>query len=284
MGDEYSEFIPDMIKQQREIARFKEKQKFQRELARNTAMEKHINHAISAIYKTGNGTAFTIKEIAEKRVNRSCTYPDCLYIDDPNLDNAYLRFSSQGARDMAFEHIKNHAQLETVLHVNPSISDFYISTDGRKWLRSHLYNITVTLSSTLEKCLCYRSQRETDQEIVYFRFNSDDERRIALDYIRSYKKPEFVSAPLATPENPCALEAYDTYKFKHTSVESNQGESKMKDMFSGFKSYINEHKDVIYTVGLVMLVDHFFFQGAFQDRLKQLIDGLLKKVEPAKVV
>ena len=52
-----------------------------------------------------------------------------------------------------------------------------------------------------------------------------------------------------------------------------------KTMLGNVKGYIEKHKDVIFTLGLVILVDHFLFRGALRERIKGTIEGVLKKAE-----
>lgn len=52
-----------------------------------------------------------------------------------------------------------------------------------------------------------------------------------------------------------------------------------KTMLENVKGYIEKHKDMIFTLGLVILVDHFLFKGALRERIKSTVEGALKKVE-----
>lgn len=54
---------------------------------------------------------------------------------------------------------------------------------------------------------------------------------------------------------------------------------KEEKMLGKVKSYIDEHKNIIFTLGLVILVDHFLFKGALRERIKTSIEGVLTKVE-----
>lgn len=58
---------------------------------------------------------------------------------------------------------------------------------------------------------------------------------------------------------------------------------KGRHMFTGItedlKTYLKENRDLVFTVLLVLLVDQFAFEGAFRERVKKLIEGLLSKVE-----
>lgn len=58
---------------------------------------------------------------------------------------------------------------------------------------------------------------------------------------------------------------------------------KEKSMFSeiatDIKSFIREHRGVIYFVLITLVIDHFFFRGAFKARLHSMIDKMVTKVE-----
>ena len=45
------------------------------------------------------------------------------------------------------------------------------------------------------------------------------------------------------------------------------------------KGYISENRDLLYTIGLVLIIDQYIFDGAFRQRIKNLVEGLLKKAE-----
>lgn len=51
------------------------------------------------------------------------------------------------------------------------------------------------------------------------------------------------------------------------------------NMLDSIKEYIKEHKQVIITIGVVLLVDHLVFGGAFRERVKGLVEKLLNKAE-----
>lgn len=56
-------------------------------------------------------------------------------------------------------------------------------------------------------------------------------------------------------------------------------ESYMKELLQDARNFIKEHRTVIYTVALVVLIDHFVFGGQFRDKLKDLTAKFLKKAE-----
>ena len=42
-----------------------------------------------------------------------------------------------------------------------------------------------------------------------------------------------------------------------------------------FKKYLEKNRDMFFTIGIVLLLDHFVFGGAFREKLKGIIDGFL---------
>ncbi len=60
---------------------------------------------------------------------------------------------------------------------------------------------------------------------------------------------------------------------KTNSELTTTGATKMESI----KQYIDKHRDIFLTIGIVLLLDHFVFQGAFTDKLKKIVDGFLDK-------
>ena len=48
-------------------------------------------------------------------------------------------------------------------------------------------------------------------------------------------------------------------------------------MMSHVKEYIGRHKDMIFTLGLILLVDHLFFKGAMRNKIQTTLEGLVHK-------
>ena len=51
------------------------------------------------------------------------------------------------------------------------------------------------------------------------------------------------------------------------------------NMLQDIRAYIKDNRQVLYTVAFIVALDHFVFNGAFRERLKGLVDGMLKRVE-----
>ena len=43
------------------------------------------------------------------------------------------------------------------------------------------------------------------------------------------------------------------------------------------KSYFDKHRDIMLTIGIILILDHFVFSGAFTEKLKKMIDSFLDK-------
>lgn len=58
-----------------------------------------------------------------------------------------------------------------------------------------------------------------------------------------------------------------------------EGKRMLTEVTTDLKGYVRANKDLIYTVLFVLVVDHFFFAGAFRERVRGLIDGFLRRAE-----
>ena len=79
--------------------------------------------------------------------------------------------------------------------------------------------------------------------------------------------------PPPSPQSPtyCGIPITEMLKPKIKKEE--------KGMFQNVKDYIGKHRDMLFTLGLIVIVDHFLFNGALRERIKGSIEGMLKKVE-----
>ena len=73
----------------------------------------------------------------------------------------------------------------------------------------------------------------------------------------------------------CRAEFDEFVKYR----DSIKGGNMFKEMFGGLKKYVNEHQETIYTIAIALLVDRFVFGGAFQERIKGIVEGFLSKAE-----
>ena len=55
--------------------------------------------------------------------------------------------------------------------------------------------------------------------------------------------------------------------------------SKGVSMLASFRSYVDKHKEVLFTVVLAIAADHFVFGGAFTGKIKGLIEKLLDRAQ-----
>lgn len=56
-------------------------------------------------------------------------------------------------------------------------------------------------------------------------------------------------------------------------------ENKMGEVFSDVKAYVKDNKNVIYTIALVVLLDHFFLEGKLRSKVQDLLDTMLNKAK-----
>lgn len=59
-------------------------------------------------------------------------------------------------------------------------------------------------------------------------------------------------------------------------------QEKEKNMFGGFKAYVQKHGDLIWTIVVVAIADHFLLKGALRTRIHEALDGFLAKMQGAK--
>jgi hypothetical protein len=45
---------------------------------------------------------------------------------------------------------------------------------------------------------------------------------------------------------------------------------------NSLKAYVEKHKDMFFKIAFVAILDHFLFDGAFRDKLKNLVDRFLE--------
>lgn len=50
-------------------------------------------------------------------------------------------------------------------------------------------------------------------------------------------------------------------------------------MLKELRQYLSDHRDLIFTVALVAIVDAFFLDGALKSRLKSILSGFIDKAE-----
>lgn len=58
-----------------------------------------------------------------------------------------------------------------------------------------------------------------------------------------------------------------------------KGASMFTEVASDVKSFLLEHRSMIYFLALALIVDHLFFKDAFRHRLQGMVDKMVSKVE-----
>lgn len=71
------------------------------------------------------------------------------------------------------------------------------------------------------------------------------------------------------------------YAPNHDSFELRtlQKQEAKRGIMKSFREYLNQHRDMIFTVALVFICDHYLLGGALKERLKSLLEGILNKAE-----
>lgn len=53
---------------------------------------------------------------------------------------------------------------------------------------------------------------------------------------------------------------------------------KGENMFESLKNYLKKHEETIITIIFIILIDQFIFNGAFRDKIKSIVDGMITSV------
>lgn len=59
-------------------------------------------------------------------------------------------------------------------------------------------------------------------------------------------------------------------------AEVSKGEKSMK-LVSSLTDYVEKHKDLLFSVVLVLVLDHYVFEGKFRQKIEKLVDSFLEK-------
>ncbi len=62
-------------------------------------------------------------------------------------------------------------------------------------------------------------------------------------------------------------------------ISSQKGSSMFKSISDDLRGYVTANKDLLYTIVILLLIDQYVFGGAFRERLKGIVESLLKKTE-----
>lgn len=112
----------------------------------------------------------------------------------------------------------------------------------------------------------------TDGEIVgrSFKYDSNPDRWMAE---RGGAKSLYISAEqarAAVEQGLCGRAGTITHSPRITML---------KDISADVKGFISENRNIIYWLALAFLADHFFFGGAFRQRLNALVERMIGRVE-----
>jgi hypothetical protein len=64
-------------------------------------------------------------------------------------------------------------------------------------------------------------------------------------------------------------------------MQQTVSQKEKKSMLQELRDYMKKHRDLLFTFGLVLLLDQLVFKGAFRERLENVVKGMLGKVEQA---
>ena len=52
---------------------------------------------------------------------------------------------------------------------------------------------------------------------------------------------------------------------------------KKENTMESLKQYLEKNRDIFFTIGIVLILDHFVFGGAFREKLRAIVDSFLDK-------
>lgn len=63
------------------------------------------------------------------------------------------------------------------------------------------------------------------------------------------------------------------------AVASSKGKSMFGEIATDMKSFILEHRSVLYFLAIALVLDHVLFKDAFKHRLQGIVDKIIQKAE-----
>ena len=72
------------------------------------------------------------------------------------------------------------------------------------------------------------------------------------------------------------IERTSDWEKDYLLLSANRTKSKESKM-DYLKEYFSKNRDTIFTIVLVVLIDHFVFNGAFREKVKSVVDSMLNK-------
>jgi uncharacterized protein (DUF2164 family) len=77
---------------------------------------------------------------------------------------------------------------------------------------------------------------------------------------------------------PAIIGTAPTYSNGTTPFQIQNKQQEKKPMLSRLKDYLRKHEDIFFTLAIAMLVDHFFFNGAFRQKIEAIVEKMLDSV------
>ena len=69
----------------------------------------------------------------------------------------------------------------------------------------------------------------------------------------------------------------ETESFKWLYLTDVSLKNPQGDVMDSIKKYLEKHRDIFLTIGIVLILDHFVFEGAFREKLKSITESFLDK-------
>lgn len=104
-----------------------------------------------------------------------------------------------------------------------------------------------------------------------------NERDNGLPYVYFGNNPQLQSQNVRYIANDFG--SFSTIDYKCNTPQTKEIKTKGPTMFGTVKKYFEEHRDLIMSISVILLLDWLVFDGAFRDKLKVLMDRLINNAE-----
>lgn len=70
-----------------------------------------------------------------------------------------------------------------------------------------------------------------------------------------------------------------TFQSQSPQIGAKEQRSMLRELTGDLRGFIKDNRDLIFSVLMVLVLDHYVFAGAFRERLKGVVEGVLHKAE-----
>jgi hypothetical protein len=97
--------------------------------------------------------------------------------------------------------------------------------------------------------------------------------------LSKYLKEELKSNPQTKVQHRGKVQYIESNQNKDCNNTAIAGKDKGKGMFNSIQKYYKDHEEVLFPLIIVVVLDHFFNDGALRSKIAQLVQGLLDGIQ-----